>query len=210
MTGTTPTLLFDLFGVIARHQSAEGRDRLARTADVDAPAFWEAYWALRPPYDRGEVTGPGYWQRLADALDTRFDSRRITDLIEADIASWNAVDDAMVAFVEELAASGRRIALLSNIPEELAAHYETHHPWLRHFPVRAFSCRIGHAKPEPDAYRWCLNALHEEPDRILFVDDRQENIQAAEATGIHGHLFTTAARLREALAWWDARPSAGC
>ncbi|MFD8544545.1 HAD family hydrolase [Streptomyces sp. NPDC059649] len=209
MTGTTSTVLFDLFGVIAHHQSAEGRDRLVRTADVDDRAFWEAYWALRPPYDRGEVTGPGYWQRVADALGARFDSRRIADLIEADIASWSAVDDAMVAVVEELAASGRRIALLSNIPEELAAHYEAQHRWLRHFPVRAFSCRIGHAKPEPGAYRWCLNALREEPDRILFVDDRQENIRAAEATGIPGHLFTTPARLREALAWWDARPSPG-
>src|SRR4051812_223817 len=101
MTGTASTVLFDLFGVIARHQSAEGRDRLARTADVEAPAFWEAYWALRPPYDRGQVTGPGYWQRVADALGTRFHGRRIADLIEADIASWSAVDDAMVAAVEE-------------------------------------------------------------------------------------------------------------
>jgi len=109
------------------------------------------------------------------------------------------VDEVMVALVEGLAASGRRIALLSNIPEELATYYEAHHDWLGRFPLRAFSCRIGHAKPEPGAYQWCLNALNTAPDRVLFVDDREENIRAAEAMGIQGHLFTTPARLKEAL-----------
>ncbi|MGW0389832.1 HAD family hydrolase [Streptomyces sp. NPDC003042] len=201
----TGTVLFDLFGVLARHQSTEGKNRLARTAgvSVSSPAFWEAYWALRPPYDRGEVTGPGYWRQVARALGTRFDRRRIGDLVEADIASWSAVDDTMVALVEELAASGRRVALLSNIPEELAAHYEAHHRWLRHFRIRAFSCRIGHAKPEADAYRWCRNALRVEPDHILFVDDRRDNVEAAEETGMRGHVFTSPARLREALAVWE-------
>ncbi|MFF1695931.1 HAD family hydrolase [Streptomyces sp. NPDC058257] len=192
-------VLFDLFGVIARHQSTEGKDRLARTAEVPAPAFWDAYWARRQPYDRGELTGPAYWRQVADTLAVRFDERRIAELVEADVASWSAVDGTMVALVEELAASGRRIALLSNIPEELATYYETHHHWLKRFPLRAFSCRIGHAKPEPGAYQWCLDALSAAPDRVLFVDDREENIHAAEATGIRGHLFTTPARLREAL-----------
>lgn len=201
----TGTVLFDLFGVLARHQSAEGKNRLVRTAGASGRAFWKAYWALRPAYDRGQVTGPGYWHQVADALGTRFDRRRIAELVKADIAACSSVDDTMVALVEELAASGRRIALLSNIPEELAVHYETHHRWLQHFQILAFSCRIGHVKPEPDAYRWCQNALRDDPARILFVDDRQNNIRAAQATGMHGHLFTSPTRLRESLVQWEAR-----
>ncbi|MGW6057355.1 HAD family hydrolase [Streptomyces sp. NPDC055189] len=199
MPASTDVVLFDLFGVIARHQSTEGKDRLVRTAEVPAPEFWDAYWARRQPYDRGELSGPSYWRRVADTLGTHFGEPRIAELVAADVAGWSAVDEAMVALIEELAASGRRIALLSNIPEELAAHYEEHHPWLKHFPVCAFSCRIGHAKPDPGAYEWCLRALNAEPSRVLFVDDREENIRAAEATGIRGHLFTGPERLREVL-----------
>ena len=195
----TDTVLFDLFGVIARDHAPTAMDRLAATAGAAVPDLHEAYWAMRPPYDRGELTGPDYWNRVADTLGTHFDDRRIAALIADDIAGWSAVDDDMVALIAELAAARRPIALLSNIPEELAAHYEEHHPWLKQFTVCAFSCRIGHAKPEPDAYRWCLQALALEPHRILFVDDREENIQAAGALGIPGHLFTGAARLRDAL-----------
>jgi putative hydrolase of the HAD superfamily len=108
----------------------------------------------------------------------------------------------MVALVEELAVAGRRIGLLSNIPSELATHFERqqrYQRWLRHFPVRAFSCRIGHAKPHPAAYRWCQRALGLAPDSILFVDDREENVRAATALGMHGHLFIGPAQLRDAL-----------
>ncbi|MGW2231989.1 HAD family hydrolase [Streptomyces formicae] len=192
-------ILFDMFGVIARHQSPDGKDRVAAIAGAPDTAFWDAYWGLRQPYDRGDVTGPAYWRRVADELGTDFDERRIAQLVEADIASWSAVDETMVALIEELAAAGRPIALLSNIPEELAAHYEERHSWLKRFQVRAFSCRIGHAKPEPGAYLWCLEALGAAPDDILFVDDREENIRAAEALGLRGHLFTSPAHLREAL-----------
>jgi putative hydrolase of the HAD superfamily len=193
------TVLFDLFGVIARHQSPEGRARLVATAGVPAPAFWDAYWSLRPPYDRGDLLAPDYWQAVAGALGTRFDPARTAALTEADIESWSGVDEEMVGLLGELAASGRPIALLSNIPEELAAHYERHHPWLGLFGVRAFSCRIGHAKPEPEAYAWCLRALGVEAGRVLFVDDREENVRAARELGIQGHVFTTQAALRRVL-----------
>ncbi|MEU2792036.1 HAD family phosphatase [Streptomyces sp. NPDC007100] len=193
-------VLFDLFGVIARHQSPAACARLESTARVSGDAFWKSYWALRQPYDRGDRNGAEYWHTVADALGVRFDEERITELIAADVASWSRVDDAMVEYVRGLADNGVTIGLLSNIPEELAAHYEKHQEWLKLFPVLAFSCRIGHAKPEADAYTWCSTAFGLPPEHILFVDDRRANVAAAEALGMRGHVFTSLAELRPALA----------
>jgi putative hydrolase of the HAD superfamily len=141
------------------------------------------------------MAGPEYWRTVATAVGTTFDDHRIGELIVADLASWDAVDDDMVALVCQLAADGRRIGLLSNIPAELAEHYEERHPWLRVFDVLGFSCRISYAKPELGAFRWLADALAVEPDRILFVDDRRDNVQAAQATGMKGHVFTDRASL---------------
>ncbi|MER6444112.1 HAD family hydrolase [Streptomyces venezuelae] len=193
-------VLFDMFGVIAHHQSPEGRARLAGLANVPEEAFWTAYWGLRQQYDRGDVTGQEYWGAVAEELHTDYDDARIPELIEADLDSWSGVDTAMVELIEELAASGRRIALLSNIPEELAARYQERHPWLRCFETLGLSCRIGWAKPEPGAYLWSCLSLDLDPEQILFVDDRAENIAAAEQLGMHGHLFAGRAPLRAALA----------
>jgi putative hydrolase of the HAD superfamily len=184
-------ILFDLFGVIARHQSPAGQQALVATAGVPAAAFWDVYWRLRVPYDRGEVTGAEYWHQVTTELGITFDADRVSALIRADIASWNAVNDDMVALIAQAAASGVRLALLSNVPEELAAYYEQHHTcWLQHFELIAFSCRIGQAKPEPEAFRWCCHKLGVTPERILFIDDRTENVHAAQRLGIHTHLFT--------------------
>jgi putative hydrolase of the HAD superfamily len=190
-------VVFDLFGVIACHQDAAGRDALLAIAG-EGEGLWDAYWRLRPLYDRGVVTATAYWSQVAEALGTRFDEPRIRALVAADVASWSAVDPVMVALVERAAASGTRLGLLSNIPEDLAAHYERHHArWLRCFEVVAFSCRVGHAKPALDAYRWCCRALDLEPARILFIDDRAENLEAAAHLGIATHLFVDAAQVAE-------------
>ncbi len=192
-------VVFDLFGVIARDQSDAGKERLAAIAGVAAPEFRDAYWALRPAYDRGGMTGPEYWRAVMRILDCTVDPGQIDRLITADLDSWRTVDADMVALLESVVASGRRIALLSNIPEELAAYYEEHHSWMRLFAVRGFSCRIHLAKPDPEVFRWCCRALDVEPSRVLFVDDRAENVAAAEAIGMRGHHFTDPDRLQIAL-----------
>ncbi|MFD5831007.1 HAD-IA family hydrolase [Lentzea sp. NPDC060358] len=174
-------VLFDMFGVIARDQSREVMD----TMSVD-PAFWEAYWAHRPAYDRGDVTALEYWERVGHP-----------PLVEQDVASWSRVDYEMVALLHELTNTGRRIALLSNIPEDHARNFERTHAWLELFEVCAFSCRIGHAKPELAAFAWCREALGE--GEILFVDDREENVAAAREAGMLGHHFTGIAGLRAVL-----------
>jgi hypothetical protein len=76
MPGTV--LLFDLFGVIAHHQSPEGRNRLLETVSLSCTAtaaFWDTYWRLRPRYDQALIHGSEYWTQVARALDVVFDDR---------------------------------------------------------------------------------------------------------------------------------------
>ncbi|MEV6714490.1 HAD family hydrolase [Lentzea sp. NPDC051208] len=174
-------VLFDMFGVIARDQSPE----VMATMSTE-PEFWDAYWAHRPAYDRGDVTADEYWALVGHP-----------PLVEKDVASWSRVDYEMVALLHELHNAGRRIALLSNIPEDHARNFERTYAWLDLFEVRAFSCRIGHAKPDRAAFEWCRDALGD--DDILFVDDRLENVRAAELTGMRGHHFTGIGGLRTLL-----------
>ncbi|MFI1166152.1 HAD family hydrolase [Streptomyces sp. NPDC020801] len=188
-----------MFGVLARVQSPESQAAIERTAGVSGQRFWAAYWSLRHSYDRGDILGPAYWQRVGERLGMPFTGRQVDDLIAADLASWSEVDQESVDFLAELADGGARLGLLSNIPEELAAHYEDTQKWLAHFSVVGLSCRIGSAKPEPAAYEWCSRELGLPAEEILFVDDRSDNVQAARRVGMRGHLFTGVGALAAAL-----------
>ena len=54
-------------------------------------------------------------------------------------------------------------------------------------------------KPDPAIYYLALRRFGLKPEEALFVDDREINVEGAEAVGMHAHLFTTAENLRERL-----------
>ncbi|EPR18860.1 hydrolase [Sphingobium indicum IP26] len=54
-------------------------------------------------------------------------------------------------------------------------------------------------KPDPAIYRLALDRFGLRAEEALFVDDREDNILAAEAEGMRGHLFRDAIALREEL-----------
>ncbi|WP_176591741.1 HAD family phosphatase [Sphingobium sp. EM0848] len=55
-------------------------------------------------------------------------------------------------------------------------------------------------KPDPAIYRLALDRFGLRAEQALFIDDRAENIVAAQAQGMYGHLFRDAAMLRRELA----------
>ena len=71
---------------------------------------------------------------------------------------------------------------------------------LRRLAQLAFSsCYLGLRKPGAPIYRRALDILGVPAERVLFVDDRQENIAGAESVGIKGIRFTSATALRPQL-----------
>jgi putative hydrolase of the HAD superfamily len=191
-------LLFDLFGVIARNQSESSKRCLEALGGVEPGSFWEAYWAARPAFDLGQPAA-SYWRAVGGAIGVTYDTAAIAALIAADLDSWREVDDAMVAYLRELYARGMRLGLLSNIPWLLAEQYRARHEWLRLFSLVAFSCEIGHIKPQPEAYQWCCTMLRCDAGDIAFFDDREENVQAAVACGLKGRVFISCEQLKTEL-----------
>lgn len=195
-------IVFDLFGVIARTQTEAAKRRIEELAGVAPPPFWAAYWAGRPAYDAGQVSGE-YWAGVADRLGVRFDAETVDALIEADLESWTEVDDRMVALVVELAGQTgqtRPLGLLSNIIADLVPVFERrHHDWLRHFAALTYSCRIGVAKPDPRAYEICAAELGVDPRDVLFFDDQERNVAAAREVGMTAEVFTSPDQVRDRL-----------
>ncbi len=184
-------VLFDLFGVIARHQRPGALANMAARCHTPTDAFTTAYWACRPPYDAGQQSAPEYWTAVLRRLSphAEADADTIEELRRTDIDSWSRVDDRMVAYVQSLRQVAE-VALLSNIPSDHADAFLAAQPWLHNLDHVAFSGKIKVAKPDPAAFQYCADAMRAAPADFLFVDDREENVRAARATGMSGHVFT--------------------
>jgi putative hydrolase of the HAD superfamily len=55
----------------------------------------------------------------------------------------------------------------------------------RYFSCFFSSCYLGTRKPEKEIFYKALNIIHKKPRSCLFIDDREENIQSAQAVGLN-------------------------
>lgn len=110
-------------------------------------------------------------------------------------AIWNSVlapETILPDHLFERLATKCRLALLSNTDPIHVAHFEATYSFVRHFPVRVYSCRVGSSKPSPAIFHHALREVDAIPDEAMFIDDVHENVLAAASLGINAFHFTSA------------------
>lgn len=198
-------VVFDYGGVISQYPPAGELARLAAVAGCEVPEFTAAYWADRLSYDLGEVDATAFWQKAGGALGRSFTPAEVAELTRLDIQSWLHLRSGTVTLMQQLAAAGHRLALLSNAPAELAEAIRRL-PAARLLEHLLFSCELRAAKPDPACYQAALARLGAQPGAVTFLDDRQPNVAAAAALGLRAVCFTTADQARAELVRWGMLP----
>ena len=196
--GPVGWVIFDYGNVISKPQPAEDIAALARAAGTGVAEFGAAYWPRRIDYDRADLDAAEFWGGVAERLGQRWDDRRIAELARLDAASWTHLRPGTASLIEELSASGQRLAMLSNAPVEVA-EVVADLPLLRHFEHLVFSCYVKATKPDPDCYYAALELIGARPAETVFIDDRPENVAAASRLGIGALRFSTPEALRPQL-----------
>jgi putative hydrolase of the HAD superfamily len=186
----SPTvIIFDYGNVLCQAQPAADTQAMASILDVPIPRFTELYWQFRVEYDADVLDPVAYWSTVARTVSRTLTEDQISELIEIDSRSWSHPDPVMPQWARDVRAAGLRTAVLSNMPVPVR-DYILDCPWLPEFDTLTFSCEVGICKPEREIYYDCLNKLRAKPADALFLDDREYNVRAAEALGLHAVVFT--------------------
>ncbi len=97
-----------------------------------------------------------------------------------------------VHLMRALRRNGVPVFALSNFGIGSFAVAENKYPFLAEFDRRYISGHMGVVKPGAQIYQMLENDCKIEPERLLFADDRRENVTAAQTRGWQGHLFKSA------------------
>lgn len=91
-----------------------------------------------------------------------------------------------------------RVAALSNMS---APHWNRIKTvgWPDRFEAAYVSCEIGHLKPSREAFELALREMALPAANVLFLDDRDVNVQATRAMGINAHVVMNPAEARALL-----------
>ena len=188
-------VIFD-YGEVLCTQDHTAHQRLLQLTGLDHESFERLYWRDRRDYDLGVVDGRGYWEKFARDAGLRFTAEQIDSLVETDVVMWTRVSAPMLAWAQSLQRSGRLTAILSNMGPEVLRAMRRDFAWLAGFNQLTWSCELGIAKPDPEIYTLTCDKLGIEAGEGLFIDDKMENVRAAEQLGLQALQFRSIEQLR--------------
>jgi len=146
--------------------------------------------------ETGELSPAEFGDLLAAELVRHDGDPVVAEGIVGRVFAGMRKEPAMLDLVADLRGLGLRTGLLSNswgnsYPREwIAASFDT----------VVISGEVGLRKPQAEIYRLALDGLGVKPDRTVFVDDGEPNLEGARAVGLRTVLHTDPATTRAALA----------
>lgn len=109
---------------------------------------------------------------------------------------WTHIENIVAEFdyaapmIRSLKERGYKVFLLSNYPEKLADMHWKRFSFLDAVDGYIISAKVKLAKPDPAIYRMLMDRYRLNADECIFIDDRQNNVDAAKSLGMEAVLFT--------------------
>jgi HAD superfamily hydrolase (TIGR01509 family) len=186
--------LFDLGNTLIKLAYERVLRNICRKSSIDRDALvelLEAPGAYRD-LERGAVTFREFYEFLSDHAGYRGSPRELREV-------WSDFFDGTVPGAEELLDRIRkryRVAFLSNSNEVHAEMIPRHFGTLFRRDDRfIWSYRFKVAKPDPEMFKRALEILGAAPQNVVFIDDLQENVRAAQALGFQSFHFVDTEKL---------------
>ena len=180
-------LLFDMGKVLVDFDFDRGMERFAASSPLSRAEFesqvFHHDWIR--PYERGEISTAEYHQHLRENAGLAMSLEEFHEV-------WSSVFLPELIVPEQFLSHLRQrypLILVSNTNELHADFISREYNVFDYFHEKIFSHEVGCLKPDRKIYDAAIAASGKPPEALFFTDDRQENIDAALALGIHAHLF---------------------
>jgi len=132
-------------------------------------------------FERGKASAHDYHQSIISQFDMNLS-------FDDFVIGWNSMLVGVKPGIEILLKklSHTKLAILSNTnplhEKEFFKHYRK---LMLNFDHLGFSHHLGLLKPEPEAYLVVLKHFGIYPSQTVFIDDKQENVDAAKSLGLY-------------------------
>ena len=182
--------------VLSAPPEPKAYSELLRLTGLTREHLDQIYWADRHAFDEGKLNGLTFWRRVTTDAGLKLDVATIGELALWDARMWTTENPAMLSWQQKLKQRGVLTAILSNIGDTVLANMLREHKWIPSFDVLVWSYQLHMAKPDEAIFQHTLTQLGTKAEETLFIDDRQVNIDMANAMGMKGVLFTDVEKLR--------------
>ena len=188
-------VIFDLNGVFIKSPklSDRFRDDFGVVQEKFLPALREIMAKVRRP-KAGDAYS--YWKPYLDEWGVNLSEDEFYDY-------WFGAEKEapeMTALARRLKGEGVKVIILSNNFVERAAYYDKNFPFLKEIADKIYySWQTGFVKSDIRAWEKVLSDNGLRGEDCLYFDDSEENIEAAEKTGMRAYVFDGAEGVKKIL-----------
>ena len=182
---------FDLGNVLLFFDHERACRQMAELSGAAHDVVWSKVFQgeLQIAYETGDVDCERFEELFREACEPTC-PYSLADLKRA-ASDIFAPNEAGFAAAQKVADAGVRRGILSNT---CPAHWEfvteqEYGPRLAAFDVHALSYELRSMKPAEAIYVRAAELAGTKPERILFLDDRPDNVEAALRVGYRAHLY---------------------
>lgn len=161
---------------------------------LEQATFTSGYWAEA---EVGALSADGFAQAVLDKLGLQPSAEELRQWQRC----WGSVLSLRPGVLDVLRNWPGQLAIWSNTDP---VHAMFLHQALQ--PISAtwcLSCELGVEKPDAQFYLRALKKMSASPDQVHFVDDRADNVAAAQRLGIHAGQVHSLVELQAQLQNWQ-------
>jgi len=183
------SIIWDFAGVLlhtvnGKSFNARLAERLEVPLDVLQPVTESKVNDL---WDMNEIGDDEFYAYLLDALQLPKEKEAV---IRHFVLKDFYVDQTLLAYIKGLKRSFTNV-LLTNFPAHIHDFMQT--DWIVDgaFNHMIASCDVKLIKPDPAIYELALERTGNAAEECVFIDDREVNVNAADALGMHSIVYKT-------------------
>lgn len=189
--------IFDVGGVLHSNEMPHVKSDIINTLGLSEEEFNNAWRTTSPALGNGEVTEEEFWQNFIKLVKPKGHLPEGESLLVREYRKRVSPNREVLEVVKDLKNDITLVILSNSIDAHVSFLGEI--GLFDDFDIKIFSNEVGISKPKQEIYMLTLEKIGSQPEETFFVDDNQENIEAAIKLGIHGILYIDPLNLKNQL-----------
>ena len=178
-------VLFDLSGVFFKRDLKEVVKRISKKYFLDPQKL--EFVLIGPfsfEYRKGLVYPEDFWKRVKEYLN-------IEDVEKIKHAFFNAYYpyNKTIKFIKKLKQRKIQVAFISNSPKDRVKYLNRKYNFISLFDFGLFSFEVNVCKPDKGIYEKFLEKFNLKASEVIYIDDKEKNLEPAKELGIKTILF---------------------
>ena len=188
-------VIFDIGGVLVENSYFPLLCQLAEQYQIDLAKLQ----SFATPFFDQVMLGGMNEVELFDQISRHFDLSESGEELDIKVGELFRPIAPVWDYVKQL--HGRyRLAILSDLGNGWISRHEREFDIEKYFEHLFYSSRLKMRKPDPRFFQHLLATMGVTPAECVFIDDKPDNIAAAQNLGMNGIIYKDSTQLRQELA----------